>query len=102
MTKIPYTKESARKLWTEARDKYQMQLDSKTRKNSYSREISGYGKKIRVELFYPEIFVSNFEATQIEMLFCKRLEELTTDKFMAFKESDWKFFIRDLIKKIAQ
>lgn len=29
MTKIPYTKESARKLWTEARDKYQMQLDSK-------------------------------------------------------------------------
>lgn len=33
MTKIPYTKESARKLWTEARDKYQNQLDSKTRKN---------------------------------------------------------------------
>lgn len=29
MTKILYTKESARKLWTEARDKYQMQLDSK-------------------------------------------------------------------------
>lgn len=24
MAKIPYTKESARKLWTEARDKYQM------------------------------------------------------------------------------
>lgn len=29
MTKIPYTKESARKLWTEARDRYQRQLDSK-------------------------------------------------------------------------
>ncbi|MED5926740.1 hypothetical protein VYH77_00065 [Streptococcus anginosus] len=39
MTKIPYTKESARKLWTEARDKYQNQLDSKTRKNSHSHEM---------------------------------------------------------------
>lgn len=62
-------------------------------------EISGYGKKIRVELFYPGIFVSNVEATQIEMLFYKRLEELTTDKFMTFKESDWKFFIHDLINE---
>jgi hypothetical protein len=39
MTKIPYTKESARKLWTEARDKYQMQLDSKKRKNTFSHEV---------------------------------------------------------------
>lgn len=39
MTKIPYTKESARKLWTEVRDKYQNQLDSKTRKNSHSHEM---------------------------------------------------------------
>ena len=38
MTKIPYTKESARKLWTEARDKYQMQLDSKSRKGRFSHE----------------------------------------------------------------
>lgn len=38
MSSIPYTKESARKLWTAARDKYQMQLDSKTRKNSFSHE----------------------------------------------------------------
>lgn len=39
MSSIPYTKESARKLWTEARDKYQNQLDSKTRKNSHSHEM---------------------------------------------------------------
>lgn len=39
MTKILYTKESARKLWTEARDKYQMQLDSKKRKSSFSHEV---------------------------------------------------------------
>lgn len=38
MAKIPYTKESARKLWTEARDKYQMQLDSKNRKGRFSHE----------------------------------------------------------------
>lgn len=62
-------------------------------------EIYGYGKKIRVELFYPEIFISNFEATQIEMLFYKKLEELTADKFMAFKESEWKSFCSELISK---
>lgn len=62
-------------------------------------EISRYGKKIRLELFYPGIFVSNFEATQIEMLFCKRLEELTTDKFMTFKESEWKSLCDVLISK---
>lgn len=39
MTKIPYKKESACKLWTEARDKYQNQLDSKTRKNTHSHEM---------------------------------------------------------------
>lgn len=39
MSSIPYTKESACKLWTEARDKYQMQSDSKQRKNSHSHEM---------------------------------------------------------------
>ena len=63
-------------------------------------EISGYGKKIRVELFHPGIFVSNFEATQIEMLFYKRLEELTADKFMAFKESDWRSLCNVLLSKL--
>lgn len=65
-------------------------------------EISGYGKKIRVELFYPGIFVSNVEATQIEMLFYKRLEELTTDKFMTFRESDWNFLISDLVNEFVR
>ncbi len=39
MSSIPYTKESACKLWTEARDKYQMQLDSKKRKGRFSHEV---------------------------------------------------------------
>lgn len=39
MSSLLYTKESACKLWAEARDKYQMQLDSKQRKNSHSHEM---------------------------------------------------------------
>lgn len=39
MSSIPYTKESVRQLWTDARDKYQMQLDSKTRKNTHSHKM---------------------------------------------------------------
>ena len=35
MSKIPYTKSGTRALWIKARDKYQNQLDSKTRKNVY-------------------------------------------------------------------
>lgn len=62
-------------------------------------EISGYGKKIRLELYYPNILLSDFEATQIEMLFYKKLEELTADKFMTFKESEWKSFCTELISK---
>lgn len=39
MSSILYTKESARKLWIEARDKYRNQLDSKKRKSSFSHEV---------------------------------------------------------------
>ena len=39
MSKIPYTKSGTRALWIKARDKYQMQLESKKRKNSFSHEV---------------------------------------------------------------
>lgn len=39
MSKIPYTKPDVCALWIEARDKYQNQLDSKQRKNSFSHEV---------------------------------------------------------------
>lgn len=64
-----------------------------------SLDISGYSKKIKLELFYPGIFVSNFEATQIEMLLYKKLEELTTDKFMTFKESKWTSLFNEIISE---
>lgn len=38
MTKIPYTKESVRQLWIEERDRYQNQLDSKKRRNTFFHE----------------------------------------------------------------
>ena len=66
-----------------------------------SLDISGYSKKTRIELFYPEIFISDFEANQIEMLFYKKLAELTADKFMTFKESEWKSFCSELISKFT-
>ena len=60
-------------------------------------EISGFGKKIELELFYQNVLLSDFEATKIEMLFYKKLEELTADKFMTFKESEWKSLCNELI-----
>ncbi|MFR7397565.1 MAG: hypothetical protein ACLUTM_03340 [Streptococcus constellatus] len=39
MTKIPHAKESVRRLWIEARDRYQNQLDSKKRRNTFSHEV---------------------------------------------------------------
>lgn len=83
----------------EIKVKIKVGIDSLRCGAKLSLDISGYSKKIRVELFYPKIFVSSFEATQIEMLFYKRLEELTTDKFMTFKESEWKSLCDVLISK---
>ena len=79
--------------------KIKVGIDSLRCCSKLSLDISGYSKKTRVELFYPEIFIYNFEAAQIEMLFYKKLEELTADKFMAFKESEWKSFCSELISK---
>lgn len=83
----------------EIKVKIKVDIDSLRCGSKLSLDISGSSKKTRVELFYPEIFISNFEATQIEMLFYKKLEELTADKFMAFKESEWKSFCSELISK---
>ena len=63
-------------------------------------EVSGYGKKIGLELSYPKILLSDFEATQIEMLFHKKLEELTVDTFTAFRASEWKSLCNELVSEI--
>ena len=41
------------------------------------------------------------ESIQLKMLFCKKLRNLTTDRFLTFRESDWKFFIRDLVNEFV-
>ena len=41
------------------------------------------------------------ESIQLKMLFYKKLRSLTTDRFLTFRESDWKFFIRDLVNEFV-
>jgi hypothetical protein len=41
------------------------------------------------------------ESIQLKMLFYKKLRNLTTDRFLTFRESDWKFFIRDLVNEFV-
>ena len=85
----------------EIKVKIKVGIDSLHCGSKLSLDISGYSKKTRVELFYPEIFISNFEAAQIEMLFYKELAELTADKFMTFTESEWRSFCTELISKFS-
>ena len=41
------------------------------------------------------------ESIQLKMLFYKKLRNLTTDRFLTFRESDWKFFILDLVNEFV-
>lgn len=41
------------------------------------------------------------ESIQLKMLFYKKLRNLTTDRFLTFRESDWKFFIRDMVNEFV-
>lgn len=52
-------------------------------------DISGYGNRVHCV----------GESIQLKMLFYKRLRNFTTDRFLTFRESDWKFFIRDLVNE---
>lgn len=64
-------------------------------------DISGYGNRVHSVHRFPGTFLSVGESIQLKMLFYKRLRELTTDRFLTFRESDWKFFIRDLVNEFV-
>lgn len=64
-------------------------------------DISGYGNRIHSVHRFPYIFLTVSESIQLKMLFYKRLREFTTDRLLTFKESDWKFFIQDLINEFV-
>ena len=64
-------------------------------------DISGYGNRVHSVHRFPGTLLSVGESIQLKMLFYKRLRELTTDRFLTFRESDWKFFIRDLVNEFV-
>ncbi|HGK1826205.1 TPA: hypothetical protein ACJ0T0_000637 [Streptococcus pneumoniae] len=62
-------------------------------------DISGYGNRVVSVHRFPGTLLSVGESIQLKMLFYKKLRNLTTDRFLTFRESDWKFFIRDLVNE---
>lgn len=64
-------------------------------------DISGYGNRVHSVHRFPGTLLSVGESIQLKILFYKRLRELTTDRFLTFRESDWKFFIRDLVNEFV-
>ncbi|WP_061832578.1 YopX family protein, partial [Streptococcus pneumoniae] len=64
-------------------------------------DISGYGNRVHSVHRFPGILLSVGESIQLKMLFYKRLRNFTTDRFLTFRESDWKFFIRDLVNEFV-
>lgn len=64
-------------------------------------DISGYGNRIHSVYRFPSILLSVGESIQLKMLFYIRLKNFTTDRFLTFRESDWKSFIRDLVNEFV-
>ncbi|HGE3133393.1 TPA: hypothetical protein ACGJ7Y_001721 [Streptococcus pneumoniae] len=62
-------------------------------------DISGYGNRVHSVYLFPGTLLSVGESIQLKMLFYRRLRNFTTDRFLTFRESDWKFFIRDLVNE---
>lgn len=64
-------------------------------------DISGYGNRVHSVHRFPGTLLSVGESIQLKMLFYKRLRNFTTDRLLTFRESDWRFFIRNLVNEFA-
>ena len=64
-------------------------------------DISGYGNRVHSVHRFPGIFLTVGESIQLKILFYKRIRNLTADRFLTFRESDWKFFICDLVNEFV-
>lgn len=64
-------------------------------------DISGYGNRVHSVHCFPGTFLSVGESIQLKILFYKRLKNFTADRFLTFRESDWKFFIHDLVNEFV-
>ncbi|ALA47110.1 Uncharacterised protein [Streptococcus pneumoniae] len=65
-------------------------------------DISGYGNRVHSVYLFPGTLLSVGESIQLKILFYKRLRNFTADRFLTFRESDWKFFIRDLVNEFVR
>ena len=64
-------------------------------------DISGYGNRVHSVHRFPGIFLTVGESIQLKILFYKRIRNLTADRFLTFRESDWKFLISDLVSEFV-
>lgn len=64
-------------------------------------DISGYGNRVHSVHRFPGIFLTVGESIQLKILFYKRLRNFTADRFLTFRESDWKFLISDLVNEFV-
>ncbi|HEU9801639.1 TPA: hypothetical protein VW412_000260 [Streptococcus pneumoniae] len=65
-------------------------------------DISGYGNRVHSVYLFPGTLLSVGESIQLKILFYKRIRNFTADRFLTFRESDWKFFIRDLVNEFVR
>ncbi|MDG7363782.1 hypothetical protein ACLVSQ_07335 [Streptococcus pneumoniae] len=65
-------------------------------------DISGYGNRVHSVHRFPGIFLTVGESIQLKILFYRRIRNLTADRFLTFRESDWKFLISDLVNEFVQ
>nr|DAK15354.1 MAG TPA: hypothetical protein [Caudoviricetes sp.] len=65
-------------------------------------DISGYGNRMHSVHRFPGIYLTVGESIQLKMLFYRRIRNFTADRFLTFRESDWKFFICDLVNEFVR
>lgn len=64
-------------------------------------DISGYGNRVHSVHRFLGVFLNVGESIQLKILFYRRVRNLTADRFLTFRESDWKLFIRDLVNEFV-
>ena len=64
-------------------------------------DISGYGNSVHSVRCFSGILLSVAESIQLKILFYRRLRNLTADRFLTFRESDWNLFICDLVNEFV-
>ena len=65
-------------------------------------DISGYGNRVHSVHRFPGIFLTVGESIQLKILFYRRIRNFTADRFLTFRESDWKFLISDLVNEFLR